>query len=295
MDNRNDSREFLVSRRARITPQQAGLPVYGSNRRVPGLRREEAALLAGVSVDYYTQLERGKLAGASEAVLDAVAKALQLDEAERSHLFDLARTANSSPRRRRRLAHKIRPGLQQVLDALTDAPAFIRNGRLDILAINRLGRALYAPQFDTPHRPVNIARFNFLDPRAHDFFPDWEAAADTSVAILRTEAGRDPYDRNLSDLIGELSTRSDDFRTRWAAHDVRLHHTGGKSFHHPAIGGLSLDFEAFALPTDPGLTLTIYTAATGTPAHDNLKLLASWAATHLSADQPHPADDPTHT
>ncbi|GAB2856283.1 helix-turn-helix transcriptional regulator [Actinocorallia aurea] len=279
MDNRDDIREFLVSRRARITPQQAGLTVYGTNRRVPGLRREEAALLAGVSIDYYTQLERGRLAGASEAVLDAIARALQLDEAERSRLFDLARTAGSGPRQRRRPTHKIRPGLQQVLDALADGPAFIRNGRLDVLAANDLGRALYAPAFDTPHRPVNLARFCFLDPRAHDFYPSWDAAADTSVAILRTGAGRDPYDRDLSDLIGELSTRSDDFRTRWAAHDVRLHHTGSKGFHHPEVGHLPLDFEAFALPGDPGLTLTVYTAPTGTPAHDALRLLASCAAT----------------
>ncbi|GGQ18040.1 helix-turn-helix domain-containing protein [Streptosporangium pseudovulgare] len=286
MDNQDDIREFLVSRRARITPQQAGLPVYGTNRRVPGLRREEVALLAGVSIVYYTQLERGKMSGVSESVLDAIARALQLDDAEHSHLFDLARAANTSPRARRRPAHKIRPGLQQVLDALTDAPAFIRNGRLDILAVNQLGRALYAPHFDTPHRPVNIARFNFLDPRAHDFYPSWDAAADTSVAILRTEAGRDPYDKSLSDLIGELSTRSEAFRTRWAAHNVRLHHTGAKAFHHPAVGDLPLDFEALAAPSDPGLTLTIYTAPTGTPAHDNLRLLASWAATHFPHDHP---------
>ncbi len=286
MDNRDDIREFLVSRRARITPQEAGLPVYGKNRRVPGLRREEVALLAGVSIDYYTQLERGKMSGVSEGILDSIARALQLDDAESSHLFDLARAANTGPgaRPRRRPAHKIRPGLQQVLDGMSDVPAFIRNGRLDVLAINQLGRALYALQFDTRVRPVNLARFNFLDPRAHDFYPDWDAAADTSVALLRTEAGRDPYDKNLSDLIGELSTRSDDFRVRWAAHNVRLHHTGSKTFHHPAIGPLAFDFEAFALPSDPGLTLTVYTAAPGTSTHDDLRLLASWAATHLPTD-----------
>jgi transcriptional regulator with XRE-family HTH domain len=277
MDNRDDIREFLTSRRARITPQQAGLPVYGTNRRVPGLRREEVALLAGVSIDYYTQLERGRLAGASESVLDAVARALHLDEAERSHLFDLARTANTPARPRRKPAPKVRPGLQRLIDALADAPAMIRNGRMDLLAANRLGRAMYAPIFQTTGTP-NVARFQFLDPAAADFYTDWETAADITVALLRTEAGRDPYDRNLTDLIGELSTRSDEFRTRWAQHNVRIHHTGTKSFHHPAVGDLTLDYESIALPNDHGLNLTVYTATPGSPSADALRLLASWAA-----------------
>ncbi|MFR9779594.1 helix-turn-helix domain-containing protein [Micromonospora sp. MS34] len=281
MDNRGEIREFLASRRARITPQQAGLPQFGGTRRVPGLRRAEVALLAGVSPDYYTRLERGNLTGVSDGVLEAIARALQLDEAERSHLFDLARAANTAPSRTRRRTsgQQVRPSVQSLLDSMTDAPAFVRNGRLDILAANRLARALYAPVFDTPARPVNLARFCFLDPRATEFYPDWNDAANTTVALLRTEAGRDPYDRALTDLVGELATRSDDFRTRWAAHDVRLHHTGVKQFRHPVVGELTLGFEAMPLPADHGLTMTAYSAEPGTPAQDALRLLASWAAT----------------
>ncbi|MEV6848952.1 helix-turn-helix transcriptional regulator [Actinoplanes sp. NPDC051411] len=281
MDTQGDVREFLASRRAKLTPEQAGLPNFGGTRRVAGLRRAEVAMLAGVSPDYYTRLERGNLSGVSDNVLDAIARALQLDDAERSHLHDLARAANTSPRTRpRRPARpQIRPGVRSLLDAMTDAPAFIRNGRLDILAINPLGQALYSPAFTTTARPVSLARFCFLDPAAETFYPDWGDAADTTVNLLRTEAGRDPYNKDLTDLVGELATRSDDFRTRWAAHNVRLHHTGVKHFHHPVVGRLDLAFEAMPLPADPGLTLTAYSAETGTPAHDTLRLLASWAAT----------------
>ena len=281
MDNRSEVRQFLATRRAKITPEQAGLPFYGGNRRVPGLRREEVAMMAGVSADYYTRLEKGHLAGVSDSVLHAVARALHLNEAEQAHLFDLARTANTTPSRApRRLAPpRVRPSVLRVLHSMTGTAAFVRNGRLDILAINQLGRALYAPAFDDPARPANLARFNFLDPRSADFYPDWDDAADTSVALLHTEAGRDPYDRGLTDLIGELSTRSEPFRTRWAAHDVRLHRTGVKHFCHPAVGRLDLTFDAMEIPTDRGLTMTCYTAEPGTASDENLKLLASWAAT----------------
>ena len=222
MDNRNEVRQFLATRRAKITPDQAGLPFYGGNRRVPGLRREEVAMMAGVSADYYTRLEKGNLAGVSDSVLRAIARALHLNEAEQAHLFDLAKTAATPARApRRQAAPKVRPSVLRVLHSMTGTAAFVRNGRLDILAINQLGRALYAPVFDDPARPANLARFNFLDASSADFYPDWNDAADTSVALLHTEAGRDPYDRGLTDLIGELSTRSEPFRTRWAAHDVR--------------------------------------------------------------------------
>ena len=279
--NRNSEvREFLVSRRARITPEQAGLPVYGTNRRVKGLRREEAAMLAGVSIDYYTRLERGNLAGASESVLDALARALQLDEAERAHLFDLARAANSSPSTRRRTgSNRVRPGVQRVLDAMTGAPAWVRNSRADILATNPLGRALYAPAFDDPVRPANTARFTFLSPQAKEFYRDWDRTARDMVAILRAAAGRDPYDKALSDLIGELSTRSELFRTMWAAHDVLFHRTGRKNLHHPVAGDLDLTYEAFELPAEPGLTMVVYTAEPDTPTAEALGFLASWAAT----------------
>jgi transcriptional regulator with XRE-family HTH domain len=281
MDNRAQVREFLVSRRERISPAQAGLPAYGgSNRRVKGLRREEVALLAGVSIDYYTRMERGNLAGASDAVLEGIAGALQLDEAERAHLFDLARAAQpTSPRRRRAKTSGVTDGIQQVLDAITDAPAWIRNARHDMLAANRMARALYAPLIADPRRPVNNARFIYLDPAARDFFADWDRAADDIAAMLRSEAGHNPHDKQLIELIGELSTRSEDFRTRWAAHNVRFHRTGHKRLRHPVVGTLDLDFEAMEFPSHPGLTLVVYTAAAGTPAADNLMLLASWAAT----------------
>jgi transcriptional regulator with XRE-family HTH domain len=287
VDNRNEIRQFLASRRARITPEQAGLPVYGANRRVAGLRREEVALLAGVSVDYYTRLERGNLGGVSEAVLDALAQALQLDDAERGHLFDLARAANATARPRRRpTSQRVRPGVQRILDAVTDAPADVRNGRGDILAANRLGYALYSEIFVDPVRPANVARFVFLSPRAREFFPDWEGTANDLVANLRTEAGRNPHDRGLQDLVGELSTRSQEFRSRWAAHNVRYHHTGRKRLRHPVVGDLELTYEVLALPADPGLSLVVYGAEPGSPSQDGLRLLASWAATLDQPDQP---------
>jgi transcriptional regulator with XRE-family HTH domain len=279
VDTRQELRDFLASRRARVTPDRAGLPVYGSHRRVPGLRREEVALLAGVSVEYYTRLERGNAAGASDDVLEALARALQLDEAERAHLFDLARALRERVRDpRRRAQPKVRPSVQRILDAMTTAPAFVRNGRLDVLAINALGLALYAPVFDQPARPANFARFCFLDPRAADFYPDWNEAANTTVALLRTEAGRDPHNRALTDLVGELATRSEGFRTLWARHDVRLHHTGVKRFHHPVVGELTLAFDALDLPAETGLTLTAYSAEPGSPSEQALAFLASWAA-----------------
>ncbi|SEO55064.1 Transcriptional regulator, contains XRE-family HTH domain [Actinacidiphila rubida] len=285
MDTAHEIREFLATRRAKITPRLAGLPAFGGgNRRVPGLRREEVALLAGVSIDYYARLERGRLAGASEEVLDALCRALQLDDAERSHLHDLAAAQRQRPARRatRRAKAAVPASLMHVLDSMTGSPAFVRNGRLDILAINDLGRALYAPLFTATApapAPVNIARFQFLDPTSRNFFPDWNASVNTTVSLLRTEAGRAPGDSELTGLIGELVTRSDEFRAAWAKHNVRLHHTGRKPFRHPAVGEITLDFDAMQLPGHPGLTLTAYSAEPGTPDHDTLMLLASWAAT----------------
>ncbi|CAL9271807.1 hypothetical protein SUDANB5_00251 [Streptomyces sp. SudanB5_2050] len=299
MDNRSEVREFLTSRRAKITPQQAGLPVAG-HRRVKGLRREEVAMLAGVSAEYYARMERGNLSGTSEAVLDSLSRALRLDASERAHLMDLARTASTTrgPARRHGTTRPVRPALQQLLDAMTDAPAFIRNGRLDILATNRLGKALYWPLFQDPARPVNMARYQFLDPGAEQYMTELDHQRAAAAALLRTEAGRDPYNRDLSDLIGELSTRSEDFRSLWAAHDVRLHHTGLKRFRHPAVGDLTLAFEALPVPTDPGLTLTAMSAEPGTSSADGLTLLASWAATLDGSRRPdgEPGNDrsPSH-
>ncbi len=294
MDNQKETRAFLTSRRARISPEQAGLPAYGGTRRVPGLRRGEVAMLAGVSIEYYTRLERGNLAGVSEDVLEAVAGALQLDEAERAHLSDLARTAAVGSKARRRPAPKqhIRPGVQLALNAITGAPAYIGNGRLDILAANPLGYALYSDMYASPARPANHARFIFLDDRSRTFYPNWERAANDTVAVLHTTAGRDPYDRALTDLIGELSTRSDEFRTRWAAHNVRQHFTGAKLFHHPVVGDLHLLFEALALSADTGLSLYVFSPEPGTPSDDAIRLLASWAATNQQAAPAEPARSP---
>jgi transcriptional regulator with XRE-family HTH domain len=289
MDNQGQVREFLVSRRARITPAQAGLPAYGGgHRRVKGLRREEVALLAGVSIDYYVRMERGHLAGASDAVLDGVASALQLDEAERGHLYDLARAAVPVPARQRQSrsgAAGVTEGMQQILDAITDAPAWIRNARHDLLAANRLARALYAPVLADPRRPANNARFTYLDPAAREFFADWERTADDIAAMLRLEAGSNPRDRQLIELIGELSTQSEEFRARWAAHNVRFHRTGRKRLHHPVVGPLDLSFEAMEFPAHPGLTMLAYTAPAGTPTADSLRVLASWAATAEQAGE----------
>ena len=280
MDNQAEVREFLATRRAKINPQQAGVPLYGQRRRVPGLRREEVANLAGLSVDYYTRLEKGNLRSASDSVLDSIAKALQLDDAERAHLLDLARAARdgAKPSRRRPPAPQVRPSIQWMLDSMTTSAAFVRNGRLDIVALNALCRAFYAPVLAETTQPVNLARYCFFNPTARDFYPDWDGAADTTVSLLRTEAGRDPHNRALTDLVGELATRSDEFRTRWAAHDVRLHHTGSKQFEHPVVGGLTVSFDAMELPADPGLTLTVYAAEPGSATQEKLAMLASWAA-----------------
>lgn len=293
MDLHNEIREFLSSRRARLAPEQAGLPAYGGNRRVKGLRREEVAMLAGVSVDYYVRMERGNLAGASESVLDALVSALQLDEAERDHLFALARESGTrGSRRKRKNPGTVRPALQQVLDAITNAPAWIRNGRHDVLAMNQLARALYAPVLADPRRPANTTRFVYLNHEAaQEFFVDYDQIARDAATMLRLEAGRNPHDEGLIALVGELSTRSEMFRQRWASQDVRFHRSGRKRVRHPAVGQLDLDFEALELPADPGLQLNIYTAAANTPTADGLKLLASWAA---SQDNLHTEETPAN-
>lgn len=281
MDLRAEIKEFLSSRRARITPAEAGLPAYGGNRRVKGLRREEVAMLAGVSVDYYVRMERGSLAGASESVLDALASALKLDDAERDHLYALARECGASGRRRTAQPTTVRPAIRQIVDAITDAPAWIRNGRHDILAMNPLAEALYAPVLEADdRRPANTTRFVYLYPdAARELFVDYDQIAKDAAAMLRLEAGRNPHDKALIELVGELSTRSEAFRQRWASQDVRYHRSGRKRLRHPVVGPLDLDFEALELPSEPGLALNVYTAAAGTPTADALKVLASWVAT----------------
>ena len=282
MDNSAEVRAFLTSRRARLTPEAAGLPA-GMNRRVTGLRRSEVALLAGVSVEYYARLERGAVGGASASVLDAISRALQLDDTERAHLLDLARAADGIPtsgRTRRRAAKQSlgRPGLQWALDAITDGVAFVRNPHQDLLAMNSLGRAFYSPVIGDGGRTPNLARFQFLDPASREFYPDWERFAEMCVAIMRAEAGRDPHDRGLQDLVGELSTRSNTFRTLWAAHNVRTHGAGTKRFQHPVVGELTMAYEELSITAEPGAILMIYTAEPGSPSAERLRLLASWAA-----------------
>ncbi|MFI6620609.1 helix-turn-helix domain-containing protein [Streptomyces sp. NPDC050528] len=295
-DFRAEIREFLGTRRARVTPEQAGLPSYGGDRRrVSGLRREEVALLAGISSEYYTRLERGNATGVSEGVIEGIAQALKLDEAERIHLVDLLRGAGTSrPPRRRPAQQRVRPAVQRVLDSMTGTPAFVMNGRLDVLAANLLGRALFSPVYADPMRPPNNARFVFLDPHATEFFLDWDEVADDTVAMLRAEAGRDAYDRRLTDMIGELSTRSEEFRRRWAAHNVRIHTTGAKRLHHPVVSDLDLPFETFPLGSDPSQFLLTYTAEPASRSQDALNLLASWAATNdaiVDIDESTPASD----
>ena len=282
MDNRSEVREFLMSRRARVSPAEAGVPA-GTNRRVRGLRRAEVAVLAGVSVEYYAKLERGAIAGASASVLDALSRALRLDDTERAHLLDLARAADGIPtsgRTRRRATRQSasRPSLTWALDAITDGIAFVRNPQQDLLATNALGRAFYAPLIGDGGRTPNLARFQFLDPASREFYPDWDAFAAMCVAIMRAEAGRDPHDRGLQDLVGELSTCSETFRALWAAHDVRTHGTGTKRFHHPEVGELVLAYEELAVTAEPGLVLLVYTAEPGSASAERLRLLASLAA-----------------
>ncbi|QGF23118.1 helix-turn-helix domain-containing protein [Raineyella fluvialis] len=284
MDNSAEVREFLTSRRAKVTPRDVGLPEAG-RRRVPGLRRSEVAALAGMSVEYYARIERGGLGGVSPSVLQSIAQALRLDDAERAHLLLLAEAAEGTsallrPRRSTARPWTPPPSLQWVLDTITGGPAIVRNARMDLLATNPLGRAMHSPLYERTSAGVpNFARFTFLDREASDFYPDWETAADISVSILRTEAGRAPHDRQLQDLVGELSTLSEPFRQRWSSHDVRLHGAGTKMFRHPVVGDLELAYESVDMLSEPGLTLTIYAAEPGSRTEDALRLLASWAAT----------------
>jgi transcriptional regulator with XRE-family HTH domain len=291
-DNRTDIRDFLASRRAKLTPEQVGLPA-GGRRRVPGLRREEVAVLAGVSSEWYARLEKGHISGVSDDVLEAVARALRLDEEEHTYLFDLARAARPARRTTSRRAEVgVAPRVQWMLDSMTMSAAFVRNGRLDVVATNPLARALHAPMFDsatTAQRGrANFARYHFLDEGSRHFFIDWDDGADATVALLRAEAGREPHDRALREIVGELSTLSPEFRTRWAAHDVRIRHEGIKRLEHPEVGPIELTYQSLDLPTSRGAVhdLSIYTAEPGTTSEDRLTLLASWTATPVRAPEP---------
>ncbi|GAB3993333.1 helix-turn-helix transcriptional regulator [Nocardioides marmoraquaticus] len=280
-DSRADIRDFLATRRARLTPADVGLPA-GNRRRVPGLRREEVAVLAGVSTEWYTRLEKGHITGVSEDVLDAVATALRLSDAEHAYLFDLARAARPKRTAAKRQTTVPEP-VRWMIDSMHGSAAIVCNGRLDLMAVNPLGRALYSPIYDgqPDNANPNIARYQFLDPSADAYYPDWAGAADVTAAILRTEAGRVPDDRRLRTLVGELSTISEEFRTRWVSHDVRLHHAGAKTFHHPAVGPMELNYHTMDVSTrrDRSLVVTVYTPEPSTDSEERFALLASWAAT----------------
>lgn len=279
----DDLSEFLTSRRAKLTLADVDLPDFGGRRRVPGLRREEVALLAGMSAEYYKRLERGNATGVSEGIIDGVSRALQLDDAEHAHFNDLVRAANAGahPQRRRAVRkHQLTEGMRQTIEAMSTVPVFIQNGRLDFIGANRLGRLLFSEMLDGAMAPINAARFVFLDPRAQTFYQDWQSNTRQIVAILRAEAGRSPYDRQLSDLVGELSTRSELFRKLWGAHDVREHRTGRKSVNHPVVGELTLTYQSMDLVTDRELQMLVFSAEPGSASHDRLQLLANWAETN---------------
>lgn len=271
---RQEISEFLTTRRARITPEAAGLPNYGGTRRVTGLRREEVAMLAGVSVDYYTRIERGNIDGVSDSVLNAIMRVLNLDKAEQNYLRNLAALPTAPRAKARKPAPSVRPGLIRLIDAMPSAPAYIRDNKLSILAANPLAAELFAVMGDLNSGQVNVARFFFLDPRAPEFFVDWEKIAGDTVGVLRAQASKDLFDRELTDLIGELCTRSEFFAAKWANHNVFEHKMGTKRFNHPEVGQIELYFEGLELPTDPGLCLVTYLAEANTPAADSLKLLA---------------------
>lgn len=295
MDNNKDVREFLMSRRSRITPAQAGLPAYGGTRRVTGLKREEVAMLTGVSTEYYARLERGNLRGVSESVLESLAAALKLDEAERAHLLDLAKAA--APSRAsgtRRVRAEVRPSVQRILAGMTGTPAYVRNSRMDIVSANSLCFTLYADILSPDTLPLNLARFMFLDPRSRDFFLEWDTIADDLAAALRTEAGRNPHDRALNSLIGDLATGSVEFSTRWARHHVRFHRSATKTLHNPLVGDIELTGDALELPGE-GLTLIAYTAEPGSHAQEQLDFLTSWSTSGKRPAEPAPANAHTAT
>jgi hypothetical protein len=283
MDTRSEITSFLSSRRAKLSPEEAGVPLYGGRRRVPGLRREEVAQLAGVSTDYYARLERGKVAGASREVLEAIARALQLDQDEREHLFDLVKISQTrTAPRRGATASTVRAGLQLVLDSIS-TPAYLQNARLDRLAANRMGRALYSHPMDGSQDRFNYALWLFLDPRAHEFHRDFDAAKHNVVALLHAATAKDPYDQGLIDVIGRLSTQSEEFRNYWASHDIFRYRRGAKLLTHSQMGDLEFGYESFELPTDPGLVMLVYTVEPGSPTAEAMQILSSWTSPSIES------------
>ncbi|BAK36808.1 putative DNA-binding protein [Microlunatus phosphovorus NM-1] len=281
-------RDFLSTRRAKITPDMAGLPTGSDVRRVPGLRREEVAILSGVSVDYYTRIEKGDLTGVSDEVLDAVARALHMTDDETAYLYDLARAVRRPARARKRAkpSSTVPRQAQLLIDSMNTTPVIAHNGCLDILAANPLGRALFSVVYDSPTRrsaaaPPNLASFVFLDPAAGEFYADLDDTAATVVRMLRAQAATTPHESRLTALVGELSTRSEDFRIRWGAHDVGKHRAGSKALHHREVGDLVLGFEELTLDSSPSIALSAYIAEPASPTAERLQLLAALALTTI--------------
>ncbi|MFG2480784.1 helix-turn-helix domain-containing protein [Streptomyces fagopyri] len=268
--------DFLRSRRAALTPQDVGLPWPSGARRVKGLRREELALLAGVSADYYTRLEQGRAKNVSAQVLSAVADALRLTELERRHLFSMAQPGLVPADPHRTPALKARPAVRMMIDALDPTPAVLHGPRLEVIASNRMGKVLIDDFDAMPLAERNLVRWMFLDPRARAVYLDWEEIAAQMVAVLRVAAGEEP-DPALAELVGELTAHSDDFARVWAEYRVFQHTYGTKRFHHEAVGTMTINYESLALPADPGLSLLVYTADTGSPSEEKLRILSSWA------------------
>jgi transcriptional regulator with XRE-family HTH domain len=282
--------DYLKARRARTRPEDVGLPPANVNRRVPGLRREELARLAGVSVDYYTRLEQGRHQHPSESVLAAIAAALGLDDAERAHLVNLAREG-VRPRSRSR-AQQVRRELLDLMDGLTDQPSFVIGRRSDVLASNALARALITDWYAMPARERNYVRWMFLAAEPRTLYPDWATVAAEAVGSLRLDAGRYPDDPVTQRLVGELAMHSDDFRRWWADHRVVERSHGTKRMRHPIVGELEIHYEALNLPADPDQSLFIYTTRAGTASHDAMRLLASWLATNeIAPSEPRPHQD----
>ncbi|MFE7571549.1 helix-turn-helix transcriptional regulator [Streptomyces sp. NPDC057539] len=276
-----DVQQFLTEMRARLTPEEAGVTVFGGERRVPGLRREEVAQLAGVSTAYYTRMERGNLRGVSESVLRSLARTLRMDKAETQHLFDLARAASEGIRTRRAKPRPVRLPQRavQLIDTMSDVPALALSPLGDVLAANALGRALFPHLFPDNDQPLNHTRYLFRDERAREFYVDWERDAHHVVSALRLLAGRDPSDPVLMALVGELATHRPEFRAWWAGHTVAAHAAGTKAIRHPVVGELTVAYETLALGSAPDVRIVTYLTDPGTPSADALALLRSWIAT----------------
>jgi transcriptional regulator with XRE-family HTH domain len=281
--------QFLRVMRARMQPETVGLPTTSAARRVPGLRREEIAQLAGVSTDYYTRLEQGRQIRPSQAVVDAVARALALDATERAHMLDLLHNCPPSSRSPAPV-QRVRPGLWQLLDAIGDTPALVLGRRTDVLSSNRMANLLFTFFSDLPVRQRNLTRWIILEPEARELFRDWKSVAAETVGALRVDVGRHPNDPQTSQLVGELAVTSEDFRQWWARHHVRMRPSGTVRLHHPTVGDLELEFETLVLPDDGDQTLRIYSAEPGSPSQDALRLLSSWAHSETGSHNPMPGD-----